>query len=187
MFNDPANWRRSIAALAITVAATACAAPGRHQISGFGDPSFRGFPRGYAHAGIDFDAAPGEAVLAASHGSVWRVYDDGDCGNGVLLLHQAFRHFTLYCHLSRVRADLAHGVAVERGELLGWAGDSGGARGDPHLHFEVCSAVCDGKALSRHHVDPDPLLVDCFDPRAKYPEERFVLTYPLSCRPTKTR
>ncbi|WP_238610635.1 M23 family metallopeptidase, partial [Candidatus Schmidhempelia bombi] len=50
------------------------------------------------------------------------------------------QHFYLrYCHLSDKRADLKVGDMVKSGDLIGYTGDTGNARGclNPHLHFEI--------------------------------------------------
>jgi murein DD-endopeptidase MepM/ murein hydrolase activator NlpD len=49
-------------------------------------------------------------------------------------------HFYLrYCHLSDKRADLETGDKVKSGDLIGYTGDTGNAKGlcNPHLHFEI--------------------------------------------------
>ena len=49
-------------------------------------------------------------------------------------------HFYLrYCHLSDKRADLKVGNKVKSGDLIGYTGDTGNAKGlcNPHLHFEI--------------------------------------------------
>ena len=44
-----------------------------------------------------------------------------------------------YCHLSKRLAHLKEGVKVKAGDLLGYTGDTGNAKGviNPHLHFEI--------------------------------------------------
>ncbi|OCG19301.1 MULTISPECIES: M23 family metallopeptidase [unclassified Gilliamella] len=49
-------------------------------------------------------------------------------------------HFFLrYCHLSDKHADLKVGDKVKSGDLIGYTGDTGNAKGlcNPHLHFEI--------------------------------------------------
>jgi murein DD-endopeptidase MepM/ murein hydrolase activator NlpD len=101
-------------------------------------------PRGARfHAGIDFPAAAGTPVVAATDGVVvdagWR---DGGWGRIVELEHDQ-GVTTLYAHLSQVL--VKPGRRVSRGTTVGLAGQTGDATG-PHLHFEV--------RLNGANVDP---------------------------------
>lgn len=46
-----------------------------------------------------------------------------------------------YAHLDRYADDLHVGQVVGQGTLLGYVGDTGNARGIPHLHFEARPAA----------------------------------------------
>ena len=46
-----------------------------------------------------------------------------------------------YAHLSTWAPRLHLGQIVGEGALIGWVGDTGNARGIPHLHFEVRPVV----------------------------------------------
>ncbi len=85
------------------------------------------------HNGIDFGAASGTAVFAASSGTVHTVGDSGPCGNMVQIEH-AGGLSTSYCHLSRFAAGLHPGQHVETRQLVGYVGKTGRVTG-PHLHF----------------------------------------------------
>ena len=53
------------------------------------------------------------------------------------------------------------GLRVERGELIGWVGDSGNAKGIvPHLHFEIHVTGTDG---TEHRINPYHSLLDALD------------------------
>ena len=87
------------------------------------------------HQGIDLACAYGTPIKAASTGIVVMA-DDGwykGYGTHVLVDHGGGVQ-TFYAHLSAVRVEL--GQKVERGQVIGLAGDTGAAVG-PHLHFEV--------------------------------------------------
>jgi hypothetical protein len=99
----------------------------------------------------------GVAVVAAASGTViWsrdRLSDTGyfppagmECGNGVILDHGNGWQ-TQYCHLRLFSVNLQPGDEVQRGDPIGFVGQSG--RADfPHLHFTI-----------RHHGEPvDPFL-----------------------------
>jgi murein DD-endopeptidase MepM/ murein hydrolase activator NlpD len=61
----------------------------------------------------------------------------------------------------------ARGLRIERGELIGWNGDSGNAKGvAPHLHFEIHVTAEDG---STHRINPWHSLVKALE-RGDVPE-----------------
>jgi len=140
-------------------------------------------PRLRPHAGVDIAAPVGTPVLAAADGTVSLLIDyEMGCGNGVVLAHPAFRHWTVYCHLTR--AVVTTGQAVSRGQAIGLSGTSGNAAGVPHVHLELCTVACashrDGDL--RGTQDPLPLIVGCFEPERAYPTDRLALTWLLGCR-----
>lgn len=70
----------------------------------------------------------------------------------------------------------ARGLRVERGELIGWNGDSGNAKGvAPHLHFEI--HVPPGDGHDGYRINPYHSLVDALErgdvPGARADEPRF--------------
>jgi hypothetical protein len=87
------------------------------------------------HNGVDFAAAPGDAVRATRHGVVVVAATHGGYGLLVELRHPD-GYTTRYAHLRDLAPGLAPGHEVRQGELLGHVGMSGRATG-PHLHYEV--------------------------------------------------
>jgi len=72
-------------------------------------------------------------VFAVRTGRV-RVHAGERCGVGVTLVgDDGFSY--LYCHLAL--AAVKTGSRVAAADVLGLSGDSGNARGVPHLHFQV--------------------------------------------------
>lgn len=99
-----------------------------------------GAPRsgGRSHQGVDMFAAMRTPAAAIVDGTLLRrqtsslgglsVYLNGDDGN---------EYF--YTHLAGY-SDVAPGQKVKAGEIIGYVGDSGNAKGGPpHLHFEIRS------------------------------------------------
>lgn len=86
--------------------------------------------KGY-HTGDDYPCNKGTPVVAVTDGTIVRAWDNV-LGN-IVLLYSTNGDTYWYCHLSR----FARGSGrVHRGEVIGYAGDTGtGARGY-HLHFE---------------------------------------------------
>jgi murein DD-endopeptidase MepM/ murein hydrolase activator NlpD len=85
------------------------------------------------HKGIDIDGAREERVLAAAGGEI--VFAGRMSGFGiVVMIDHGNRLITVYGHLSRTAVKLED--VVERGQVIGYVGTTGNARGT-HLHFEV--------------------------------------------------
>lgn len=93
------------------------------------------------HPALDISAPPGYPVKAPAAGVVLRAGRIGGLGNAVYLSH-GFGVTTRYGHLSKLA--VRPGQRVERGDVMGYVGDTGRATGY-HLHYEV---HVDGKAVN---------------------------------------
>jgi murein DD-endopeptidase MepM/ murein hydrolase activator NlpD len=103
-----------------------------------------GWRRSRMHQGIDISVRSGTPVHAAEAGRVIYASRLGGYGNVIVVRHSR-RYETVYAHNRRLR--VGRGTAVQKGDVIAEAGDTGNARGS-HLHFEV-----------RRDDDPrDPLL-----------------------------
>jgi len=88
------------------------------------------------HQGLDIFAAYGTPVRAPVDGTV-RIHNGGLGGLSVYVV-QPDRTYWYLAHLSGVAEGLAEGATVKTGQVVGFVGDSGNAKGGaPHLHFEV--------------------------------------------------
>ncbi len=97
-----------------------------------------GFPRsgGRSHKGTDIFAAYGHSVVAVANGTV-RLRAGGLGGTSVWL-HADYGVSFYYAHLSGYAAGISDGVSVTIGQLIGYNGDTGNARGGaPHVHFQI--------------------------------------------------
>jgi murein DD-endopeptidase MepM/ murein hydrolase activator NlpD len=106
---------------------------------------FNGEPRS-PHAGVDFRAPAGAAVLAANRGRVTLAKSLFFTGNTIVLDH-GLGLFTIYVHLSKM--SVAEGAMVDKAAEIGKVGATGRATG-PHLHFAV--------RVGEARVDPMALL-----------------------------
>jgi murein DD-endopeptidase MepM/ murein hydrolase activator NlpD len=87
------------------------------------------------HKGVDWAAPVGSPVFAAFDGTIAYFGDGEGYGNVVRITHSGGRE-TRYAHLSKFAANLASGMAVKAGDLIGYVGTTGLSTG-PHLHFEL--------------------------------------------------
>ncbi|MDX1510230.1 MAG: peptidoglycan DD-metalloendopeptidase family protein [Nitriliruptorales bacterium] len=98
-----------------------------------------GAPRsgGRRHKGVDMMAPYGNQLFAFTNGRISRMRSSS-LGGISLYLWGDDGHEYYYAHLSGYASSAYVGKRVEAGELIGFNGDSGNARGgSPHLHFEV--------------------------------------------------
>ncbi len=87
------------------------------------------------HKGLDFAAVRGTPVLAAGDGTIVQRRRNGSFGNYIRIRHNG-ELSTAYAHLDRYKDALASGDRVQRGEVIGYVGETGLTTG-PNLHFEV--------------------------------------------------
>ncbi|NIG52705.1 M23 family metallopeptidase [Chitinophaga sp. Cy-1792] len=106
----------------------------KHIASGFGyriDPIYKMMKY---HSGLDFAAPSGTPIYATGNGVVEEAsLSDVGYGNHVVVRH-GYGYKTLYGHMLRMKVKA--GMAVKRGDVLGWVGSTGKSTG-PHCHYEV--------------------------------------------------
>lgn len=105
--------------------------------------SYNGGPANTYHEGRDLGANLGTPILAAAAGQVVLARPLTVRGNAVILDH-GLGVFTGYYHQSRIAVH--EGQSVQKGDLLGYVGDTGFANG-AHLHWEL--------RIGNVYVDPD--------------------------------
>lgn len=107
----------------------------RAQITAnFGDPRGGGTR---THEGLDIMAPAGTPVVSPTDAVVIRVGDGPDSGLYVRTVNPGSEQF-VYMHLKEIAKGITEGVALKRGDVLGFVGNTGNASGGaPHLHFEV--------------------------------------------------
>jgi peptidoglycan LD-endopeptidase LytH len=101
-------------------------------VNSWGNPR----PDGRRHEGIDIFAPADTPVLSTTHGIVTRVGTNRLGGQVVWVLGPGLeRHY--YAHLNRF-GDVREGDRVEAGDVIGYTGNTGNARGGPaHLHYGI--------------------------------------------------
>ena len=100
------------------------------------------------HEGIDFLLRRGTPVMATAHGVVKRAEQSPSYGKVIEIRHSESGYMTRYAHLSEIPDEIYRGAQVERGDTIGFSGNTGLSTG-PHLHYEVHEL--DGRALDPMH------------------------------------
>lgn len=100
-----------------------------------------GAPRsgGRTHKGTDIMTARNTPVVAVVDGTISRT-SPTDRGLGGITIHLRGDdgNTYYYAHLSSIEGGIRSGVRVEAGQIIGYAGNTGNARGGAvHLHFEI--------------------------------------------------
>jgi len=119
--------------------------------SDFGDPRGDGSRE---HEGQDLIAPRGAFIASPTDAVVIRTGDGSSSGIYVYTMNPGGESFR-YMHLDAIADGVKAGTVLEAGDLIGYVGDSGNAKGGvTHLHFEIRD---DGEA-----IDPYPRLTKEF-------------------------
>ncbi|MDQ3641430.1 MAG: M23 family metallopeptidase [Actinomycetota bacterium] len=127
----------------------------------FGAPRMTGTALAHLHEGTDVFAPMGTPLVAVERGVLVRVGSDVLGGTKLWLVGATGTRY-YYAHLSAIAPGVADGKPVQAGEVVGFVGNTGNARGTPsHVHFE---AHPEGGAA----INPYPLLrmIDDTEPAA---------------------
>jgi murein DD-endopeptidase MepM/ murein hydrolase activator NlpD len=111
------------------------------------------------HDAIDIMAPRGTPVLAASDGTVAKLFSSKLGGLTIYEFDPTSTWVYYYAHLDRYADGLAEGQPLRRGDVIGHVGSSGNASPDaPHLHFEVSRLGPQKHWWQATPVNPYPLL-----------------------------
>ena len=142
------------------------------------------------HKGFDIFVPSGTPVLAAADGEVSRARTSILFGRQVLIDHAAtaagHRIQTRYFHLSKRLVEV--GDRVNRGQMIGYTGQSGMTGVYPHLHFEVYRLNAEEPPVATVFLDPQVFWVrgvgkiTCYDRHFEWDAMPVKLTYPVPCR-----
>lgn len=97
-----------------------------------------GFPRsgGRTHKGTDLFAVMGQPLRAVADGTIRT--GNGGLGGLTVWVNADYGVNFYYAHLSALGPGIKTGTRVSKGDIVGYNGDSGNARGGrPHLHFGI--------------------------------------------------
>ena len=114
---------------------------------------------GRVHHAIDIMAPAGTPVLAAGDGTILKLRTGGLGGVTVYQLGSDGRTLFYYAHLQRYAAGLREGLAIWKGQVIAYVGDTGNAgAGNYHLHFSVSHLEDPRRWWQGENVNPYPML-----------------------------
>jgi peptidoglycan hydrolase-like protein with peptidoglycan-binding domain len=103
---------------------------------GFTDTWGQARSEGRSHEGTDVMGARGLALYATNDGVISKVSTGGRNGGNAIYLKIPNGTYFYYAHLDSFAPDMAAGVPVKAGQIIGYVGSTGNTQ-TPHLHFEV--------------------------------------------------
>ena len=111
------------------------------------------------HEALDIMAARGTPVLAASDGTVAKLFTSVPGGLTIYEFDPTSTYAYYYAHLDHYAPGLAEGKAIKRGDLIAYVGRTGNASADaPHLHFAIFVLGPEKQWWKGTAIDPYPLL-----------------------------
>ncbi len=114
---------------------------------------------GRIHDAIDIMAPLGTPVLAAVDGKLARFFDSELGGITIYQLTDDGKFVIYYAHLQKRADGIVEGMPVEKGQIIGYVGDSGNAgAGNYHLHFSIARVIDPKRYWEGTYINPYPLL-----------------------------
>jgi murein DD-endopeptidase MepM/ murein hydrolase activator NlpD len=115
---------------------------------------------GHPHHAIDILAPRGTPVLAAVDGTIRKLFESGAGGITIYEFDLSQERSYYYAHLDSYASNLAEGMSVRRGDVIGYVGTTGNAPANtPHLHFAITILPPDKAWSKGDAIDPYPILV----------------------------
>lgn len=115
---------------------------------------------GRVHKAIDMMAEKGTPVVAAVDGVIKRMAWQYLAGRHFYLMTHDQKYVMLYAHLSGYAKGLKEGQIVQKGQILGYVGDTGNAKGHPHLHLAIYEILDMSKWWKGRPLNPYPMIMN---------------------------
>ena len=113
------------------------------------------------HEAIDIMAPRGTPVYAVDDGQLVKLFQSVPGGITAYQFDPGAQLAYYYAHLDRYADGLKEGMALKRGDLIGYVGSTGNAAADaPHLHFGVFVLGPEKQWWKGEPVNPFPALRD---------------------------
>lgn len=118
-------------------------------------------PGGKRHGATDILAPRGTPVRAMDDGFIRKLFLSKPGGNTIYEFDGTQAYCFYYAHLDRYAPGLKEGMAVRRGDVIGYVGVTGDAPpGTPHLHLEITKLDADKHWWLGAPINPYPILVE---------------------------
>ncbi len=119
---------------------------------------------GKPHEATDIMAARGTPILAIGDGTVTKLFYSRFGGNTVYEFDPQQIYCYYYAHLDGYAPGIGEGMAVHKGDLLGYVGSTGNASPDaPHLHLAIFRLGPLKQWWVGTAINPYPLLMKTLD------------------------
>jgi murein DD-endopeptidase MepM/ murein hydrolase activator NlpD len=123
------------------------------------DTFYAGRSEGRTHEALDIMAAGGTPVLAATDGTIVKLFQSDKGGITLYELDPSGLYVYYYAHLQHYADGVSEGKAVRRGDVIAYVGDTGNAgAGNYHLHFAISKPVAPRKWSGGLPINPYPIL-----------------------------
>jgi murein DD-endopeptidase MepM/ murein hydrolase activator NlpD len=111
------------------------------------------------HEALDILAPRGTQVIAVDDGRIVKLFKSVPGGLTIYQFDPSERFAYYYAHLDGYASDLAEGLQVKRGEVIGYVGSTGNANpATPHLHFAIFELGPEKRWWKGTAINPYPLL-----------------------------
>ena len=97
-----------------------------------------GEPRGnHSHTGVDYKAAEGTSVRTCRGGTVSRINWNYEYNGHCVEISIGAGYSEVFLHLNSIADGVAQGVALQKGDTIGYVGTTGRTSTSPHLHYQI--------------------------------------------------
>ncbi|HWN42270.1 MAG TPA: peptidoglycan DD-metalloendopeptidase family protein [Thermoanaerobaculia bacterium] len=114
---------------------------------------------GRVHEAIDIMAPRNTPVMAVEDGKIAKLFTSKQGGLTIYQFDPTETYAYYYAHLERYADGLKEGMALRRGQVVGYVGSSGNANPEgPHLHFAIFRLTPEKRWWDGAPINPFPVL-----------------------------
>ncbi|PWF49352.1 M23 family metallopeptidase [Massilia glaciei] len=111
------------------------------------------------HEALDIMAPKGAKVFAVADGKLVKLFNSKAGGLTIYQFDPTEQYAYYYAHLDRYADGVTEGMALKRGDVIGYVGVTGNSAPDaPHLHFAVVELTSEKQWWKGTPINPFPLL-----------------------------